>query len=134
MKKLVRVILVNAFSLFFTALIFPGLVLKGGFQTLFFGGLFLAIGNALLSPIIGIITLPFNILTLGLFSFVTTLISLLFITYFYHAIQIRQFYFQGISLDGVEIKAFMLSQVLSYIVISATIYLIVKAMNWLFSK
>ncbi len=134
MKKLVRTILVNAFSLFFTALILPGLVLKGGIQTLFFGGLFLAIGNALLSPIIGIITLPFNILTLGLFSFVTTLISLLFITYFYHTIQIRQFYFQGISLGGIEIKAFMLSQVLSYIVISATIYLIVKAINWLFSK
>lgn len=134
MKKLLRVVLVNAFSLYLVSLMFAGLSVKGGAYSFLLGGLFLTVGNSILSPIVGIITLPFNLLSFGLFSFLTTLVSLLVITFFFKNIQVSEFVFNGLTLWGIEIKRTSLSIILSYLVISATIYFISKAIQWLFSK
>lgn len=134
MKQILKNILVNSFAIYITSLIFSGLIIKNGLSTLLIGGLLLAVISTILKPIVGIITLPFNLISFGLFSFITTLVSLLLITYFYNNIRISGFEFSGVSLWGFEIKRIFLSQILSFIVISATIYLINKAIYWLFSK
>ena len=62
-------ILVNILSVFFTAHILPGIHLKN-LWTVLWVALVLGVVNAVLRPVIFILTLPINILTLGLFSFV----------------------------------------------------------------
>lgn len=62
-------ILVNTLAVLVTSYILPGIHIAS-FWTAVFVAIVLGIVNAILRPIIFILTLPINILTLGLFSFV----------------------------------------------------------------
>ena len=65
---LIRV-LINALAIYFTAAIVPGIALSGLMAALG-AGLVLGLVNAVVRPILILLTLPFTILTLGLFLFV----------------------------------------------------------------
>ena len=62
-------IIVNTLAVLITSYILPGIHLRS-FWTALWVAIVLGIVNAILRPIIFILTLPINILTLGLFSFV----------------------------------------------------------------
>ena len=142
MRSILRNVLLYAFALYITQMIFSGLVLHGGLQTLIVGGILLTIGFKLLKPILSVISLPFNLLTLGLFSVVIIAFIIFlsndfikffcFFTLIYPPIEIRAFTFPGVVIWGVEIHKFYVTSLLSYILISVTIYLITKLIDWLF--
>lgn len=134
MKAILRNVLLYAFALYLTQMMFAGLVLHDGVRTLIIGGILLAIGFKVLKPILSVISLPFNLLSLGLFSIFIIAFILFLITLIYPAIDVRPFTFTGISFWGIEIHRFYVSLLLSYILISVTIYLITKVINWLFGK
>src|SRR5438445_10183226 len=68
MGFLIRV-LINALAIYFAAAIVPGIELSGAMAALG-SGLVLGLVNAVVRPILIIMTLPFTLLTLGLFLFV----------------------------------------------------------------
>lgn len=61
------------------------------FQTALLVALFLGIFNAIIKPILIILTLPINILTLGLFTFVINAFLLWLVTYFVKGFTILNF-------------------------------------------
>lgn len=132
MRAILKNILLYAFALYLTQMIFDGLVVHGGIETLLFGGLLLAIGFKIIKPVISIISLPFNLLSLGLFSIFIVAFVVFLITLIYTPIEVRPFKFPGFVLWGLEIHPFQASLLLSYCIISATIYLITKFIDWLF--
>lgn len=134
MKAILRNVLLYAFSLYITQMLFAGLHLHDGIKTLIVGGILLAIGFKVIKPILSIISLPFNLLSLGLFSVLIIAFILFLITLIYPSIDVRPFTFSGISFWGIEIHKFYVSLLLSYILISVTIYLITKLISWLFGK
>ncbi len=134
MKAILRNVLLYAFALYLTQMLFAGLSLRGGLKTLIIGGILLAIGFKIIKPILSVISLPFNLLSLGLFSVFITAFILFLITLIYPSIDVRPFTFTGISFWGIEIHKFYVSLLLSYILISVTIYLITKLIFWLFHK
>lgn len=134
MRGILRNVLLYAFSLYITQMLFSGLVLHGGIRTLIVGGILLAIGFKVIKPILSVISLPFNMLSLGLFSVFITAFILFLITLIYPSIDVKAFTFYGLSFWGIEIHKFYVSLLLSYCLISVTIYLITKAINWLFGK
>ncbi len=134
MKGILRNVLVYAFSLYLTQLVFSGLLVHGGLRTFIVGGILLAIGFKIIKPILSIISLPFNMLTLGLFSILIISFILFLITLVYPPLEVVPFTFKGVTLLGIEIHKFYVSPLLSYVVISGTIYLITKLINWLFDK
>jgi len=73
-------------------------------------------------------------LSLGLFSIFITAFILFLITLIFPSIDVKPFTFYGISFWGIEIHKFYVSLLLSYCLISVTIYLITKVINWLFGK
>jgi len=68
-------LLITAFGLWAAATIVPGVQITG-WQALLVSALLLGIVNAVIRPIILILTLPLTVLTLGLFIFVVNGISL----------------------------------------------------------
>lgn len=134
MRSILKNILLYAFALYITHLLFDGLILHDGLRTLLIGGLLLTIGFKILKPVLSIISLPFNILSLGLFSIFIIAFIVFIITLIYPPIEIRSFLFPGIRIWGLEIHSFKASLLLSYCIISATIYLITKLIDWLFGK
>ena len=134
MKELIRRALTNALSIFLISIAVAGLHVNGGFISYIVAGLLLAVFNIILDPIVKIFTLPFNILTLGLLSFLTTLASLFLLTVVYPNVTVSNFTFQGVSLLGLTIGQIQFGGILSYVVISATIYFLNKIINSVFSN
>jgi len=132
MRTIIKTVLLYAFSLYITQLVFDGLTLRNNWETYIISGLLLAIGFKILKPILSVIALPFNLLSFGLFGIVIIAFILFVITLLYPAIEVSSFMFPGFSLGGIQIHSFYVSLILSYVIISATIYLITKAINWLF--
>ena len=78
-----------------------------GIESLLFAGLVLGILNALVRPILTLLTLPLTILTLGLFLFVINGITVWLVTAFIH----------GVRIDG------LWPAILTALVISVTVWL-----------
>ena len=74
MPLLLRWVL-NAFALWVVSRVVPGIHASGVFAT-FVAALVLGILNALVRPILLLLTLPLNLLTLGLFTFVINALML----------------------------------------------------------
>lgn len=70
MKALVNLVL-STIAVVVAAYIIPGVTIEGFFTALVVA-VVLGLANALIRPILIILTLPLNIITLGLFSFVIT--------------------------------------------------------------
>lgn len=134
MRAILRNILLYAFGIYLTQLIFTGLVLHGDLQAYLIAGLLLAIGFKILKPILSLISIPFNMLSLGLFSIVIIAFILFIITLLYPPLEVRPFIFPELTLWGITVHKFYVSLILSYCLISATIYLITKLINWLFGN
>lgn len=67
--NLILYLIVNGLAVFITAYLLPGVVLKSFFDAVVVA-VVLGIINTLIKPVLIILTLPLNILTLGLFTFV----------------------------------------------------------------
>ena len=63
-------LIVNAVILLVLAELLSGVRMVGGASTIFLAAAALGIANALIRPLLLLITLPLNLLTLGLFTFV----------------------------------------------------------------
>lgn len=69
-------LLINALAFYITSYIIPGMVISG-WQTLLVIAVVWGILTTIIKPILIILTLPINILTLGLFTFVINAVLLL---------------------------------------------------------
>ncbi|HBO84502.1 MAG TPA: hypothetical protein DD641_05920 [Deltaproteobacteria bacterium] len=69
MKNLLLRWIINGFSIILASIVLKGIILEG-YAPAFVAGALLGIFNAVIRPVLIIITLPINILTLGLFTLV----------------------------------------------------------------
>jgi len=70
MRNFVIRLFVNALALSAAAYVVNGITLSGGFGDVLLVALIFGLVNALLKPIVFLLSLPFLLLTLGLFAFV----------------------------------------------------------------
>ncbi|MBM4373408.1 MAG: phage holin family protein [Deltaproteobacteria bacterium] len=77
MRNFVVRIFVNALALSAAAWLVPGISLSGGFADVLLVALVFGLVNAILKPLVLLLSLPFLLLTLGLFAFVVNAAMLL---------------------------------------------------------
>ena len=77
MRNFVIRLFVNALALWVAAFIVPGITLSGGLFSLLFVAFLFGLVNAFLKPILMILSIPFLLVTLGLFAFVVNGILLM---------------------------------------------------------
>ena len=74
------------------AKLFPSWITVSNWESALIGGIILGLSNIIIRPILVIITLPLQIITLGLFSFVINVFLLFLTTYFVPGIEIYPFW------------------------------------------
>ena len=134
MRTILRAVLFYSFSLFFLTLVFPGVKITGGFETYLLGGVALSIIFLLIKPILNILTLPLNLVTLGAFSFFTNVIILYLLPLFVPKIKITSFVFQGFSYGGFIISKTYVNQIFAFIVCGLALSAIITFLSWLIKK
>jgi putative membrane protein len=131
MKSILRSIIFNAAAIWFVSMIISGIVLERGYETLFISAFALGMINLLIKPIINILLLPINLLTLGTLRWIVNVIALYLVTVLVSDFKILPVKFSGLTYSGIVIPAFSLNLILSFIFISFLISLISGFLFWL---
>lgn len=131
MKTVLRYFLINFVSLWMTTRIITGLTYTGGVKSLILGGLaFMAI-NLILVPLLKILLLPLNLLTLGLFAWISNVLALYALTTVISDFQLVPYTFAGFNFNGFIIPSYELSPFLVAVAASFLIGLITHFLQWL---
>ncbi len=131
MKNFLRNILYNAFAIFFISQILPGVKVYGGLPTYLLGGIALTLLLLLLKPVLNILALPFNLITMGLFSFVVNIIIFYLLTVLVMGITITAFMFPGYEYAGFIIPRIYVNTLLAFILVSFLQSAIFTFLDWL---
>jgi putative membrane protein len=78
----------NSIGILLSALVIPGFIFTGDFKTLLAAGLVLGLANAVIRPILKLVSLPIILITFGLFTVVVNMLVLKLVDYFIDSLSI----------------------------------------------
>jgi putative membrane protein len=131
MKSLLRHFLINLVALYATSKLLPGLTIEGGVKTLILAAVGLMVVNFLVVPLLKIMFLPLNLLTLGIFAWVVNVVALYLLTAFLPGIKIVPYNFAGTNFGTLIIPAQELNVLMVAILASFLIGLTSHFLQWL---
>lgn len=131
MKTLLRSFLINLVSLYATTIYIPGLSYTGGIKSLGVGALAFMLINFILVPLLKILFLPLNLLTVGLFGWLINVLALFALTTIVSEFKLAPFSFSGASIAGMTIPAMDLTTFWVAVVASFMIGVITHFLQWL---
>ncbi len=131
MKSFLRNTLSNAFAIFLISQILPGVKVYGGLPTYLFGGLVLTVLLVALRPILNLLAMPLNLLTLGFFSFLINVIIFYLLTVLVIGISISAFTFPGYTYAGFIIPKIYFNTLFAFIFTSFLQSVIVTFLGWI---
>lgn len=131
MKTLLRSILINAGALWIATSVMPSFVISGGLTGFLLGALAFIAASILLTPLIKILLLPLNLLTLGIFAWLSNVLVLYFLTTAIPNFKLLPYHFQGVDYQGFIVPEISLSVFQVAIVVSFLIAFIMHFAKWL---
>lgn len=133
-KPFLRNCLFNSFSIFFLSQILLGVKISGGLFTYVLGGIALTLLFIILKPVLNILSLPLNLVTLGMFSFLSNVIIFYLLTVFVTGISIISFTFPGYTYNGFVIPSIYFNTLFAFIIVAFLQSICVSFLNWLVEK
>lgn len=131
MKTVLRYLLINLVALWVTTEIIKGLSYTGGVKTLIIGSVVFAVINNLMIPLLKILFLPLNILTLGLFSIIINVLGLYLLTNFVPQFKLLPYLFPGWQYQGFVVPSVELTTFWVAVVASLLIGIFTHLLHWL---
>lgn len=131
MKTLLRYFLINLASLWIATEAISGLTYTGGFRSLFVGASVFMMINIVLVPLLKILLLPLNLLTLGLFAWLTNVLALYALTTIFSAFALVPYTFEGLEIFGIVIPPIDLTTFWVAVAASFMIGIITHFLQWL---
>lgn len=131
MKSLLKSFLINCFALFVIAKIANGFTFAKGNETLIFAAIVLCFVNLFIKPLINILLLPINLITLGTFRWLVNVATLFIVTLLVPEFQIIGFNFAGLSLGSIALPAYSATGFIALILNSFLLSLISGFLFWL---
>ena len=131
MKYLTRVFLFNTFALWLTSQLLPALVISGDWQTIAIAGIILTLLMLLVAPIVRILFIPINFLTLGLASWLGNVIIVYLLTIFIPQVAIQPWTFPGLTWQGFSIPSYHVSYMGALVISTLAITLVSNILRWL---
>ena len=97
MRSLIVKIIATMVSFYITASLVAGFKIEPTWQSYLIAALIFLLFNLLVSPLIKLLLLPINLLTLGLFRWITQVLVIYLFDILYTGITISSYYFAGFS-------------------------------------
>lgn len=133
-KRHLRSFVFNLATLWLISQMLEGVSFSGGYQTLFLAAVALTLVNFLVKPLIKLLLLPINLLTLGAFRWLVNVIALYLVTLLVPQFEIKSFLFPGFSYQGFVVPSIYLGTFWVYVLVSLFLSLITSFLFWLIKK
>jgi len=131
MKTLFRHFVIDTFAIYIASKAASGMTFGDNYKTLFLTGIAMALVSLLAKPAINILLLPLNLVTFGLFRWVSSAIVLFIVTLIVKDFQVTGFFFSGVSSVWLDIPKISLPGLSAYIGYSFIISVITSFFYWL---
>tara|TARA_Y100000310_G_C20536218_1_gene740978 strand:+ start:627 stop:1028 length:402 start_codon:yes stop_codon:yes gene_type:complete len=131
MKGLLRSFVIHIIVLWAIATFIGGIDFAGEPRTLALGALVLTLADSLIKPFINLLLLPFNLVTMGTFRWVSSVFTLYLSTLLVPKFSVTGFSYPGFSSNLFIIPPMELSLIWAYVVLAILISLIVSLLFWL---
>lgn len=131
MKRVLRHFVIDTFSLWVISQIAEGLVFENGIRTLALAGVGLTLSSLLAKPVINLLLFPINLITFGLFRWVSSAIVLYLVTLFVKDFKIVSFNFPGLYSVWIDLPPLTLSGIVSFIAFSLLLSIVSSFIFWL---
>ena len=131
MKSIIKSWAIATISLYLTTLLIPGLKISGGIKSYLIAGGILVLLNMFLKPLIQLLFLPINLLTLGLLGWLVSVAILWAARMVTPNLTINGFYFAGGHYQGFIVPAMKLSVFWTTTLAAFLLNLISSLMNWI---
>lgn len=132
MKRVLRAFIINLAALILVGQLITGFKISGAYQGLLFTTVVLTGVNFVIKPLIKILLLPINLVTLGAFRWLTNVFSLYLVTLLVPYLEITGFTFPGWNYQGFIIPEMYLAKIWVLVIASFLISLITSFLFWLF--
>ena len=129
MKLLAREFLFNAFALWFTSQVIPGFIIKNSWLHILEGAMVLSLLTLLVKPILTILFIPINLMTLGLLSWGVHVVVVYLLTIIDLSIKIVPWTFEGLSFAGFVIPSTNVSYFASLIITTFVLTVFVNLLH-----
>lgn len=131
MKSVLRHYVVNTLSLYTVTQFTSGLVFERGLESLLLTGLGITLVTLLAKPVINLLLLPLNLITFGLFRWVSSAIALYLVTLVVQQFKVTGFVFAGYTSKWFDIPHINLEGITAFVVFSLIISLVSSFVYWL---
>jgi putative membrane protein len=132
MRTILKHFIIDTVTLYIISQAVAGIVFTEGLYTLFLTGFVLTLATKIVKPVINILLLPLNLVTLGLFKWVTYAITLYLVTLVVPGFKLGQFVFAGFNSYWFSIPPISLAGVLAFLAFSFAISTISSLLCWIF--
>lgn len=124
MKRIVKHLIINTVTLYVVSLLVSGITFENGITTILVTGAVLTLASMLVRPIINILLLPINLITFGLFKWVSFALTLYLVTLVVTGFKIADFYFAGVPNPWIPIPSLTLTGFFAFLAFSFIISLV----------
>lgn len=132
MRTLLKNFIIVTISLYLVSEFISGLVFAEGTYTLLLAGFALMLATFVVKPVLNILLLPLNLITLGLFKWVTYAITFYLVTLVVPGFRLTEFAFKAYNSYWLNIPGFTLHGVFAFVGFSFTIYFLTSILHWIF--
>lgn len=130
-KKYLKLLLINSASIWLVSRAIAGITLQGGIEALLTAGLALTLVNLAVKPLINLLLLPINLITLGAFRWLVNVLVLWLVTLIVPQFKIVAFMFPGFAWQGFIIPSLWLGKFWVFVLGSFLISLMTSFFLWL---
>jgi len=132
MRTILKHFIIDTVSLYLISLGVQGIFFEKGIETLLLTGFVLMLTTLVIQPIINLLLLPLNLITFGLFKWVTYAITLYLVTLIVPGFKLIEFVFAGFHSVWFSIPAISLTGALAFIAFSFLISFVSSVVFWIF--
>ncbi len=134
MIKVIKKYILVALCLHFLTLIVPAFRINGPWYDIFYSSFILTVLLLIIKPVLNLIMLPLNILTLNLSGWILNILIFSLWTHLVPNISISAWKFKGAELGIISLSPMDFSYFVTLIIVSILFIILVQFANWLFHK
>jgi len=132
MRKFFKGLIIIFFTLLLIAKATKGINFADDYLVLFWSALSLSVLNIVIKPILNLLLMPINLLTLGASRWIVNVLVLLLVMLINGSFRVVGFTTVGFSFSGLIVPSIHLSFIWSLILVSFLIEFVSLALNWIF--
>lgn len=132
MRHILKNFIISTASLYIVSQAVDGLVFAEGNYTLLLAGFAIMLSSFTIKPVINILLLPLNLVTLGLFRWVAYAITFYLVTLVVPGFKLVEFAFKGFQSYWLSLPAFTFHGILAFVAFSFAIAFVSSFLHWIF--